>query len=192
MRKPSEIWKDIEGFGYYQISNYGRVRSFHPIVCGRTQEGYRNMTHHVRILKPSESETGYLKITLSRQKKPFKQSIHRLVAQAFVLNPEHLPYVNHKDENKKNNNPLNLEWCTHKYNCNYGTRNSRQSKSMMNNASMSIPVVQMTKKGDYINTFPSLSEAERQTGARAKHIGSCCNNVYGFKSARGFKWRFAK
>lgn len=190
MKKPNEEWKDIYGFGYYQISSLGRVKSFHPKLSGRTKEGCRNMVPNERILTPTESENGYLKVTLRRQKKPFKRSVHHLVAQAFVYKPYGTSEVNHKDENKKNNIPENLEWCTHKYNCNYGTRNIRQKASMINNPLVSIPVIQLTKTLIMIAEFPSVSEASRTTGAAISNILNCCKGKKGFKTSKGYKWRF--
>lgn len=104
-----EVWKDIDGYdGLYQVSNMGRVKSF---KWGKE-----------RILKPYETGNGYLRVEL--QSKPFK--LHRLVAQAFIPNPDNLPFVNHKDENPKNNMVDNLEWCDNKYNINYGTTQERR------------------------------------------------------------------
>jgi len=190
MKKPDEEWKDIEGFGYYQISNHGRVKSFHPVANGHTKEGYRNMVPNVRIMSLQENDKGYLTVTLKRQKKGFKKRVHILVAQAYVYHPYRMQFVNHKDENKKNNTPDNLEWCTHRYNCNYGTRNARQKASMINNPIISIPVIQFTKNLIMVADFPSAAEAQRTTGASAGNILNCCKGKHGFNSAKGYKWRF--
>ena len=108
-----EIWLNIMGYeGQYQVSNTGYVRSIK-----------RN-----RILKPTNIN-GYLQISLSNQGKIKKCLIHRLVAEAFLPNPNNLSQVNHKDENTFNNNVNNLEWCNVTYNNNYGTRNARISSS---------------------------------------------------------------
>lgn len=108
-----EIWLNIMGYeGQYQVSNTGYVRSIK-----------RN-----RILKPTNIN-GYLQISLSNQGKIKKCLIHRLVAEAFLPNPNNLSQVNHKDENTFNNNVNNLEWCNVTYNNNYGTRNDRISSS---------------------------------------------------------------
>src|SRR5574344_1100472 len=103
-----EIWKNVSGYeGIYQISNFGRVRSF--------------KFSNVRILKNIVQSAGYLTVDLRKNgaRKSFK--IHRLVALAFIENPNNLPSINHKDECKTNNSVNNLEWCTDKYNSNYGT-----------------------------------------------------------------------
>ena len=107
----TEIWKNIEGYeGKYQVSNLGRVKS---------------MIGQEKVLHPKKHRNGHLQIGLHKDKKRKTMYIHRLVAQAFITNPDNLPCVNHKDENPNNNNVDNLEWCTQKYNCNYGTRVDR-------------------------------------------------------------------
>lgn len=107
-----EIWKYIDGYdGKYQVSNLGRIRSLH-----------RNTTLIKALSKDSD---GYLVVTLSNAKigkKSKTHKVHRLVAQAFIPNPDQLPEINHKDENKKNNVIDNLEWCTTQYNLTYGNR----------------------------------------------------------------------
>ena len=107
----TEIWKNIEGYaGKYQVSNLRRVKS---------------MIGQEKVLHPKKHRNGHLQIGLHKDKKRKTMYIHRLVAQAFIPNPDNLPCVNHKDENPNNNNVDNLEWCTQKYNCNYGTRVDR-------------------------------------------------------------------
>ena len=113
-----EIWKDIKGYeGLYQVSNLGRVKSLRKNI----------------IMKEALKEERYLSITLHKNKTRKSFYIHRLVAQAFVSNPNNYPEVNHKDENKQNNQMDNLEWCTPKYNANYGTRNKRLSELQKGN-----------------------------------------------------------
>ena len=105
-----EVFKDIEGYeGLYQVSNYGNVLSVK-----------RN-----KFLKPAEQCCGYYQIALSKKCIVKSFLVHRLVAQAFLENPDNLPVVNHLDENRKNNNVSNLEWCTVEHNINYGTRTKR-------------------------------------------------------------------
>ena len=110
-----EEWKDIKGYeGIYQISNKGRVKSLH---YGKE-----------KILSGTPIKGGYLFINLSKNGKTKPFYIHRLVAQAFLPNPDNLPDVNHKDEDKTNNYVENLEWCSRKYNINYGNRNEITKK----------------------------------------------------------------
>ena len=110
-----EIWKDIEGYeGRYQVSNFGNVKSLN----------YKH-TGEEKIMQSCKDKIGYLHIKLFMNGKPKMYKVHRLVAQAFIPNPNNYPQVNHKDENKTNNHVSNLEFCTPKYNNNYGTHNEK-------------------------------------------------------------------
>ena len=125
MLLPKRVWKDIPGYeGKYQVSNTGQVKSLNYRQTGKT-----------KILKLSTSKDGYKNIGLCKNGKRTNYQVHRLVAQAFLDNPNNYKEVNHKDENKANNTVWNLEYCDHKYNCNYGTFNykMRQLKSGENN-----------------------------------------------------------
>lgn len=113
-----EIWKNIKNYeGLYKISNLGRVKSL-PKYAGRS---YRKE----KILKTYLDKNGYVKVILCKNNRTRFLSIHRLLAEAFIPNPNDYPQINHKDENKQNNSLNNLEWCTCKYNINYGTRTKR-------------------------------------------------------------------
>ena len=112
-----EIFKDIEEYeGLYQISNLGRVKS---LKYGKE-----------RILKPAKDKKGYLYVCLYKQGKMKIYRVHRLVAQAFIPNPNNLPQVNHKDEDKTNNASSNLEFCDAKYNNNYGNHNKKMGEKI--------------------------------------------------------------
>lgn len=132
-----EIWRPIEGYeGLYEISSYGRVRSL-----------IKNI-----ILRLKKEPTGYLRCNLYLNKNMKTVSIHRLVAQAFIPNPNNLPQVNHKDDDKTNNNVTNLEWCTVKYNNDYGTRKEK---------------VRITNLGS--GRWTGLSDEERRKKYREEH-----------------------
>lgn len=119
-----EIWKDVQGYeGYYQVSNFGRVKSLTRTVKSNKGDNYPYATLSEKIRKPSEGK--YLQIILCKDGKTKKHLIHRLVAQAFIPNPNNLPCVNHKDENPRNNHVENLEWCTYQYNNQYNNRVER-------------------------------------------------------------------
>ena len=110
-----EVWKDVAGFeGLYSISNMGRVKSQGNFEARKT-----------KMLKPQLLNTGYLIVKLSKQGKVFQFLVHRLVAEAFVPNPENKPEVNHLNELKNDNRACNLAWVTRKENINYGTRTQR-------------------------------------------------------------------
>lgn len=133
-----EIWKPVKNFeGLYSVSSLGRVRSEDRIDCrGRFRTG--------KILLPSALPKGYLQVVLCKNGKHKTCKVHRLVIEAFLPNPDNLPQVNHKDENVKNNNVKNLEWCDNKYNCNYGSRTERAAIGHIN-GKKSKPVLQFTK-----------------------------------------------
>lgn len=111
-----EVWKDIAGWeGSYQVSTYGHVKS---LKHGKE-----------RILKPGKNSSGYLTVGFSIKSKTFTKVVHRLVAIAFIPNPENKGDVNHIDEDKTNNHLENLNWMTRKENVNWGTAIERQVKS---------------------------------------------------------------
>lgn len=120
-----EIWKSIEGYeGYYEVSNYGRVRSVDRIV--EYSNGYL-AKHKGRILKGESDKRGYKRVRLSKNDKSKKFQVHRLVAIAFIPNPENKPFVNHIDETTFNNHVDNLEWVTGSENMRHGTIQQRLS-----------------------------------------------------------------
>lgn len=126
-----EEWRPIEGYeGIYEVSSYGRVRSLDRYVRCKSKS-YR--LKKGSILSPAKDKNGYLKVVLSCNRKCNTINVHRLVAQAFIPNPDNLPEVNHKDEDKTNNSVDNLEWCNHSYNINYGTRKERERDTKMKN-----------------------------------------------------------
>lgn len=192
-----EIWKDIEGFeGRYQVSNLGRVRSFVvPEKAGR-------------ILKQAfDGKKNYLFVGLHKDGKVKQISTHRLVAFAFVPNPNNYPQVNHINEIKTDNRAENLEWCTIKYNSNYGNAKQNMIKSRQSNpnyrqsleqgqqtrnrlgvSGAEKPVLQFTLDGEFIREWKSATEAERQTGISHTGISLCCRGKY--KQAKGYIWKW--
>lgn len=126
-----EEWRTISGYeGLYEVSSYGRVRSVDRYVKGR-YGNYR--LHKGKILSLELSNSGYYFVELTHKYKRKHFYVHRLVAEAFIDNLHSFRDVNHKDEDKTNNIADNLEWCDHKYNCNYGTKTERQKKTNIQN-----------------------------------------------------------
>lgn len=122
----NEIWKPVLHYeGYYEVSNFGRVRSIDRLII---QLDGRKRLYKGKVLNPRNKcnkEGNYLTVNLKRDSIGHTKFVHKLVAEVFVSNPNNLPFVNHIDENKLNNLPENLEWCTAEYNANYGSRNAR-------------------------------------------------------------------
>ena len=167
----NEIWKDILGYeGLYQVSNFGRIKIINYRQTGRE-----------KIMKLQLKKNNYLDIGLTKDGKTKRFLIHRLVAQAFIPNTNNLPQVNHKDEDKQNNHYLNLEWCTHEYNINYGTRNEKCSKKL------SKPVLQYTLDGKFVKEWESIKECGRN-GFVSANIYKCCNGKR--NKHKGFIWRY--
>lgn len=167
-----EIWKTIEGYnGYYEVSNQGRVRSIDRYVTRK--DGYKYFLKG-RILKQLTSKTGYKYLNLhpdsTHQNHVY---VHRLVAQAFIENTSDLPEVNHKDEDKANNAVENLEWCSGKYNCNYGTH-KMHLRRLRNREGSSRAVLLLSPNAFCI--FKSVNEAARFTGYSATTICEYCNS----------------
>lgn len=169
-----EIWKDIKGYeGYYQVSNLGNVKSLKRTIIRKRNDKTHQFPIKERMLKFDYSD-GYKVVKLCKQgEKAYK--VHRLVAEAFIPNPNNLPIINHKDETRTNNCVDNLEWCDNFYNCNYGTINDRRKKKR---------VLQIEKN----ITYSSLLEAEKQTGIQNGNISKVCNGVC--DTAGGYHWQF--
>lgn len=130
-----EEWRTIKGYeGLYEVSSYGRVRSLDRYVK-TCYEAYR--LQKGKILSPAKDRYGYLKVVLNFNRKCKTINVHRLVSDAFIPNPDNLPMVNHKDEDKSNNRVDNLEWCDSKYNNNYGSKNIRRRETSIKNGSWS-------------------------------------------------------
>ena len=182
-----EIWKPIEGYPNYEVSNLGRVRSLNY-----------NKTNQTKILTPWNNGSGYKLVGLRKDGKRKMFQVHRLVAIAFINNPNNYQIINHKDENPSNNYVENLEWCTHKYNLNYGTRNERISQKLIINSYMlgrfsklhhnSKPINQYTKDGIFIRSWDCTADVERELGFKQQNIGRCALGKR--KSSHGFIWRY--
>ena len=182
-----EIWKDIKGYeGLYQVSDCGRIKSLErDVYC---QNG---IVHHLKekILVPALNNKGYQYVNLSKNGKGKLMLVHRLVAMAFIPNPENKSQINHKNEVKTDNVVENLEWCTASYNALYGTRNERiiqnRRSYKFGNAPHAKPVfcVELNKK------FDCAKRVEEELGIWGTSIGRACRGER--NTAGGFRWRFA-
>lgn len=160
-----EVFRDIPGYeGLYQVSNLGNVKSLGNGDNKKCKE---------RMLKSCKDKDGYLMVCLSIHSYEKSYRIHRLVALAFLPNPNNYPQINHKDENRSNNNVDNLEWCDQQYNNEY---------------SKVKPVNQYSLDGIYIATYKSIKEASRTTGIAQAGIVQCCKGR--LKTSGGFIWKY--
>lgn len=174
-----EIWKDIKGYeGLYKVSNLGRVKSL-------SRRDRLNRVIQEKVLKPGSNKVGYLHVNLYKEGRVKICKVHRLVAQAFIPNPEDKPEVNHKDEDKTNNKVENLEWMTCKENINYGIHNERSAKSRTNDKKRSKPIYGINIKTNERVEFPSTMEAQRN-GFSSGTIVDCLKGRR--KSHKGYKW----
>ena len=166
------LWKDVPGFeGYYQASNVGSmVRSVDRYVNSK-----HNSVRLVRgkVLKPHLDKDGYPRLSLKVAQKSFMKHVYTLVTQAWVPNPKHYTTINHIDEDKTNCNAANLEWCDVSYNNSYGSRLRKVS--------------QYTQDGVLLKTYPSITDASKQTGLSCQAICSCTKGK--LKTAGGYKWK---
>ena len=166
--------------GLYEVSNLGRVRSLDRIDrFGRLYKG--------RILKNTLSCYGYYVVVLCNSGKQTNKRVNRLVAEAFIPNPDNLPVVNHKNEIKIDNRAENLEWCSIEYNSNYGTGRRRMAEKQTNRNDLSKSVA-CYKNNELVAVYPSQMEAYRKTGICNVSISACCRGE--LETSGGYVWRF--
>lgn len=186
----NEIWKDVDGFPCYQVSSIGRVKSIERI------DSNKHLVHE-RILKQANRGNGY-KVVVLYYKGHKMISVHRLVAMAFIPNPDNLPQVNHKNEIKTDNRAENLEWCTAKHNANYGTVKERISKSRKCSSRCKEdaerrkrPVVQCDLLGNFIRYYDSILNAKKENGIPVNHgaLNACLKGKQ--KTAYNYTWKYA-
>ena len=178
-------WRDIEGFeGLYQVSADGKIYS-----------NYSN-----KILVERKDKLGYCRVNLYKNKRCYSKTVHRLVALAFIPNPQRLPIINHKDENPSNNNVNNLEWCTYSYNTSYGTARQRSVAHTNYEARTRVtdyakcarsrmkPVLQI-KDGKVVKRWNSAKEAILALSKSGHaNISEACQGKR--KTVLGFEWKY--
>ena len=191
-----EIWRPIEGYKWYEVSNMGRIRSIdHYVPC----RGFKQRITRGRVLKTRKYSDGYLRVKLCHDGCMTMKTVHRLVAQAFIENsdPEKYDQINHKDENPSNNRWDNLEWCDAKYNINYGER-TKKARPKISAAKRKSPVMQISPTtGEVLAIYPSTTEVERRTRFAQSQICCACRGGHyvkgkwiNFKKAYGYIWRY--
>lgn len=182
-----EVWKQVKGFeGLFEVSNFGRVKRLPYTLIGNTKGFKKSYVRYFKggVLKGTVCKNGYCRVTLAKNGETHYCHVHRLVAEAFIPNPENLPFVNHIDEVRTNNRVDNLEWCSCQYNNTYKDARKRFAEAYSRNHSY--PIKMLTLSGKLVQTFPSIKEA-------AKAVGVTANTVYRAivkerKTAAGHIW----
>lgn len=173
-----EEWRPVVGYeGYYEVSNMGRVRSITIDAVYRRNGLEYTRKRRGRILKQQNASNGYLQVHLSKDGEHKIYRVRRIVANAFIDNPDNLPEVNHKDENKKNNRVANLEWCTHSYNNSYGSAPSFGEKNGMARLT-SVDVAEIRRRRKSGEILRTIAE---DYGISLHHV----SNI-----ARGVRWKY--
>ena len=181
-----EVWKDIKGFeGKYQISNKGRVKR-------NIRFNSRNILLPEKILSPYYSKGGYLYINFEIDGIKTRHAMHRLIADAFIPNPNNYPIINHINEIKDDNRIENLEWCTYSYNLSYGHRVEKVliSRKINNSKTQQLEVEQRDLNNNLIATFMSISDASKKTSISCGAIWQSCNK--GHITNKQYKWNYKK
>lgn len=173
--KKGEIWKNVKGYKYYQVSNLGRVKSLTKRVIGRScSKG--------RLIIPRINRYGYFELTLFKDNKKKTYRVHKLIAETFIKNPFNKKTINHISGNKLDNRIENLEWCTHLENNQHAWVNGL-IKTNKN-------VVMLSLNNEPLLLFDSMSEVFRMSGIQTSHISECCKGKR--KQASGYKWKYNK
>ena len=176
------MWKDIKNYeGLYTINENGEIKN---------SKG--------ELRKINYAKNGYCIIDLYKHNIRKTYFVHRLVAEAFIPNPNNYKLINHIDGDKTNNNIKNLEWCTYSYNIKYGNCPNKRKTKLLNRKDCSKPVEMYSLNGKFLKEFPSLREAGRFIGKENNitDITNCCNgykiNGTPVHKAYGFIWKWKK
>lgn len=188
----NEEWRPVAGFEkYYQISNLARVKSNDRII----KRGNGEYKKPGRILKQIPNSKGYMRVQLNGNGVSKRTFVHRMVAIAFVSNPNNKPHVNHMDSNHTNNSSSNLEWVTHKENIRHAINKGRFDESFFatnrkfaNDRESKKRAVIGTSRGGRTIRFNSIQDAGRYFGGRAGDICRCCKGER--KTAQGYSWKY--
>ena len=184
-QKIKEEWRDIPNYeGLYQASNLGRIKSLERIA---KKEYNNDRIVKERIMNGTKNQDGYLKVHFKNKERNIDKGlfIHRLVASAFIPNPNNLPQIIHIDGNKLNNNVDNLEWCTNLYNQQHAWKNNLHKPTIHKGKK----VKQYDLKGNFIKEYPSISNASKETRINISNIYSALNKKR--KVAGGYIWIYS-
>ena len=182
-----EIWKDIPNYeGLYQASNLGRIRSvdrYKEVIIKNQYGEYKRTKFFKSYVLKQQTYMGYKCVQLHINGKYKWEKVHRLVAKAFVPNPENKPQVNHIDGNKSNNCVENLEWCNQSYNTKHAYKNNLIKH-------YKIEINQYDLEGNYIKTWESAKEIEKKLKIKNSQICRCCKNEN--STAGGYYWKYKR
>lgn len=165
----NEEWKDVKGFTNYEVSDLGRVRN----------------KHNKRLKAIRCTKTGYCITDLKENNKKSTKYIHRLVSEAFIPNPNDLPCINHKDENKSNNNVNNLEWCDVKYNNSYGSHINKIKRTQQLKSGKKYVQIDV-KTNEVINIYNSLKDCAKSVGVKHQAIIWALSKPS--HTCKGYRW----
>lgn len=180
-----EIWKRVQEYPRYEVSNLGRIRAIYIRGIKRN-----------KILKPKLTKKGYLEISLYRERKHKSFRLHRLVAQSFIPNPNNLPQVNHKNGNKLDNRAENLEWCTCSENVTHAFRTGLKHGIRGKEHPSSKRIAQLDLEGNLIKVWESSMNIERtlkEINVDQAAVIACCRGKCGKKKRvthKGYKWKY--
>lgn len=183
----SEEWRPVKGYeGLYEVSNLGRVRSLDKYRKFFDFNGNEySLLVKGRVRKLQLATNGYYTVSLKiAGRGESRKLVHRLVAEAFIPNPNNLPCINHIDQNRTNNLPFNLEWCTYEYNNNYKDTQDKHRRKVQKK------IEQLTMDGQHVAFFDSARDAERKSGGKYEHsfIWSAISKPN--RTAYGYQWRY--
>lgn len=190
----TELWKVIEDFELYEVSNTGKVRSKDRI----SKNGKGSFLKKGMILKPVDNGNGHLKVELKQDGKRKRAYVHRLVAAAFIPNPERKPCVNHIDNDPSNNCVDNLEWCTHQENMNWMNSQDRAKRTheWLQHLHETQAKSYVSVVGENIHTgekiyFSKLNDVKR-AGFNPSCVCRCCKGTHGVTQHKGYRWKYEK
>ena len=184
-----EEWRPVKGYeGLYEVSNHARVRSLDRVIIDEFIENgvpcIRKRKFKGMIRKQQLTIHGYWQVILNAKGVCIHHRVHRLVAEAFIPNPNHLPCINHKDEDRTNNLPSNLEWCDFMYNNHYGTRLEKIAHARRK------IVEQLTMDGQHVAYYLGVRKLCRNTNMTLRTIQRCLYCCNRYESAYGYRWRY--